>query len=205
MVNVFLKLTIAIPFLIISLMRASSHSCVYNRSAMVKHYENVVQKDITRVKSSLNTSFSTCCKTGKDPSITFPDVCNNSTKVDNTRKNFEEHCCSSSKNLTFCCQFKNLYYLGCLLNHYSKNLRRNTNSSAITALTRQVTSLVKQSNNYLCINATNKSPKRSKHGQQLDNEIAGSQDNCRRICKLNETIHSYEIRWQEFLASNDCS
>lgn len=226
MVNVFLKYSIIIPFLIILFMRASSHSCVYNKTTMVATYTHVLKKDIGYVESSLAENFTNCCKTKTSP--TFLNQCDSSHQVNKTKGNFKADCYNLSSNITFCCQFKNLVYYRCLINHHHHHLKPN-NSSAVAELITRLTILVKHTDNALCMNLTNKSPgtsmpthqrypargrcqhRRCKGGGPSDGSEEWQQTlrqkkECRKeICNLKKNLQNYETCWQEYIASNDCT
>ncbi|XP_056378180.1 uncharacterized protein LOC130274184 isoform X2 [Hyla sarda] len=194
LIDFFLKYSIAIPFLIILLTRASSRSCVYNRKTMLDHQENVLTFDINYVKQSLSENFTTVCKTKKDTSPIFLDLCNNSAKVDETQGIARSHCYNNSRNVTFCCQYKNLAYMACLLKHHTRNLKRH-NSSTTVELYRRLTILV-QHNDIFCLSSTNKRQRSQKNN---NGKI------CKEIYKLNETLERYTTSWQEFRASINCT
>ncbi|XP_069816053.1 uncharacterized protein [Dendropsophus ebraccatus] len=205
MVNVFLKYSIAIPFLIILLTRAYSRPCVPDRKQMLQNQENVLVRNIDYVKLSLAENFTTVCKTKKDTSLTFLDLCNDSAKVDETRGNFKTNCYNYSRNLTMCCQFKNLAYLACLLKHQTRNLKR-SNSSAVTELHNRLSSIVRY-NEELCLNSANKKQRSTNKlkGHSKEDYNPDNGRSCKEIHKINETLQSYATSWQEFRASNDCT
>ncbi|KAM4026657.1 uncharacterized protein ACNLHF_022536 isoform 1-T1 [Anomaloglossus baeobatrachus] len=196
MLNVFLQYSIAINFLILLWMRACTHSCVYNRTTMLDDQKFILARDIGNVKRSLDYNFSTCFRTKKDTSLSSLDLCNNVTKVNETRKNIKVDCYNQSRNTTFCCPLKNLVYFGCLLNHHTRNLLP-SNSSAVADLRGKLIDLVTYSNELLCIKSSNK-----KHPRK---EQMHSGKWRKEICKLNETLHSFATFWQEFRASIDCT
>ncbi|XP_077126816.1 uncharacterized protein LOC143782819 [Ranitomeya variabilis] len=196
MLNVFLQYSIAIPFLILLLMRARSHSCVYNQTTMLNNQKYILVHNINNVKQLLAENFTTYCKTKKDTSLSLLDLCNNVTKVNETRKHIKADCYNISRNTTFCCPFKNLVYFGCLLNHHTKHLVPNT-TSAIDELIKRLTDLVKYSNDTLCTKSSNK-----KHKKKVPTHDRSWR---KEICKLNETLHRYATFWQEFRASSDCT
>ncbi|KAG8570577.1 hypothetical protein GDO81_011331 [Engystomops pustulosus] len=200
MVNVFLQYSITIPFLIM-LTSTSARSCVYNRTAMLKDYENALINNIENVKESLSKNFSHCSNSKK---IKVVDVCSNLTKVDEIRHMSKATCLNVSRDIgTFCCQLKNLVYWGCFLKHQLKNLKIN-GSAEIGELKKRLTTLVRHSNNNLCLKSSNhRTPGRpkptgsSKRGEK-NSERSGD------ISRLIETLHSYATCWQEFSVSNDC-
>ncbi|XP_044151257.1 uncharacterized protein LOC122939261 [Bufo gargarizans] len=202
MVNVFLKYSIAIPFLIILLTTTISHSCVYNKTAMLITHRFVLTRIIENVEDSLKTNFSSCCNTRKD--TTFVDVCNNFTKVDETRRNFSSNCYNNSRNKTYCCQFKNLFYVGCLLGHYTRHLKPNK-SSAIAELKSRLNDLVQHNNDYLCVKPIRKKQKQLRKRHTQEHKTPRNHKCRREICKLNDTLQRYVASWQEFSASTDCT
>ncbi|XP_068090946.1 uncharacterized protein [Hyperolius riggenbachi] len=198
MVNAFLKYGITIAILITFLTKISQ-SCEYNKTALQIKYTHVLINLVTDVTQHLElylkNNSSDCCKTINNQTEMFPDLCNNLTLENKTRRHLSrENCYNDSKNKEVSCQLKNLVYLDCLLSLHLRNLKRPDKDD----LKEKLTVLVNVSNSNLCGNLTRKNNRnrRRRRDERRPEKVKKCQHG---LCKLWDTLIRYPMYWQQYL------